>query len=211
VPTFAVIACSVQSFPTTVSLSFLDWGRYCFFQAAPPLFLLGWVDSVPDPLLLRESGNAGDQTLNLWICSQEFWPLDHRSMVGKALLCHLNSKSLISEICVVADEMWPMHWPNWDSSTKNSVKYFKNMWRVFRNILTENIKFYWIIYLWDWSGIESTITAAIYWSVVLDLNDRWYWLWSNRWNVWVVSETEIAWQNLPYCRSVHHRSHIAWP
>ena len=33
---------------------------------------------VPDPLLLRKSGSAGDRTRDLCICSQKLWPLDHR-------------------------------------------------------------------------------------------------------------------------------------
>jgi hypothetical protein len=36
------------------------------------------VDPVPDPLLLRKSGSAGDRTRDFWVCSQELWPLDHR-------------------------------------------------------------------------------------------------------------------------------------
>jgi hypothetical protein len=36
------------------------------------------VDPVPDPLLLRKSGSAGDRTRDLCICSQRLWPLDHR-------------------------------------------------------------------------------------------------------------------------------------
>jgi len=36
------------------------------------------VDPVPDPLLLRKSGSAGDRTQDLCICSQKLWPLDHR-------------------------------------------------------------------------------------------------------------------------------------
>ena len=36
------------------------------------------MDPVPDPLLLRKSGNAGDRTRDLCICSQKLWPLDHR-------------------------------------------------------------------------------------------------------------------------------------
>jgi hypothetical protein len=48
-----------------------------FYQVAPQLYSRGWVDPVPDPLLIfflvvRES-NPG-----LRICSQELWPLDHR-------------------------------------------------------------------------------------------------------------------------------------
>jgi hypothetical protein len=31
-----------------------------------------------DPLLLRKSGSAGTWTWDLWIWSQELWPLDHR-------------------------------------------------------------------------------------------------------------------------------------
>jgi hypothetical protein len=36
------------------------------------------VDPVPDPLLLRKSGSAGDRTRDLCIRSQKLWPLDHR-------------------------------------------------------------------------------------------------------------------------------------
>ena len=36
------------------------------------------MDPVPDPLLLRKSGSAGDRTRDLCICSQKLWPLDHR-------------------------------------------------------------------------------------------------------------------------------------
>jgi hypothetical protein len=36
------------------------------------------MDPVPDPLLLRKSGSAGNWTRNLWVSSQEVWPLDHR-------------------------------------------------------------------------------------------------------------------------------------
>jgi hypothetical protein len=43
-------------------LEFLDRSRYFFFQVAPRLYSRGWVDPVPDPLLLRESGSAGNRT-----------------------------------------------------------------------------------------------------------------------------------------------------
>jgi hypothetical protein len=36
-------------------LGFLDWSRYFFFQVAPQLYSRGWVDPVPDPLILRKS------------------------------------------------------------------------------------------------------------------------------------------------------------
>jgi hypothetical protein len=47
-------------------------------QITPQLFSRGWVDPVPDPLLLRKSGSAGNRTRDLWICSQELWSLDQR-------------------------------------------------------------------------------------------------------------------------------------
>jgi hypothetical protein len=64
--------------PTVGNLSFLDRSRYFFFQIAPHLSSWGWVDLVPDPLLLRKSGSAGNWTQDLWICTQELCPLDHR-------------------------------------------------------------------------------------------------------------------------------------
>jgi len=33
----------------------------------------GWVDPVPDPLLLRKSGSAGNRTRDLCICTQKLW------------------------------------------------------------------------------------------------------------------------------------------
>jgi hypothetical protein len=36
------------------------------------------VDPVLDPLFLRKSGSAGNRARDLWICSQELRPLDHR-------------------------------------------------------------------------------------------------------------------------------------
>jgi hypothetical protein len=37
------------------------------------------VDPFPEPLLCRKSGSAGNGTQDLWVSSQELWPLDHRS------------------------------------------------------------------------------------------------------------------------------------
>jgi hypothetical protein len=39
-------------------LGFLDQSRYFFFQVGPQLY---WVDPIPNPLLLRKSGSAGNQ------------------------------------------------------------------------------------------------------------------------------------------------------
>jgi hypothetical protein len=80
VPAFADRGCRVVSAtdPHSRILGFLDRSRYYFFPAASQLHSRGWVDPVPDPLLLRKSGSAGNRNRELWICSQEFWPLDHR-------------------------------------------------------------------------------------------------------------------------------------
>jgi hypothetical protein len=43
---------------------FLDWSRYFLFRVAPQLYSRGWVDPVPEPLLLRKSGSAGNRPLS---------------------------------------------------------------------------------------------------------------------------------------------------
>jgi hypothetical protein len=54
VPTFADRGCawSAQQIPTAVNIGFLDRSRYFSIQAAPQLSSRGWVDPVPEPLLL---------------------------------------------------------------------------------------------------------------------------------------------------------------
>jgi hypothetical protein len=44
------------------NLGFLDRSSYFVFQVAPQLYSRDWVDLVPDPLLLRKSGSAGNRT-----------------------------------------------------------------------------------------------------------------------------------------------------
>jgi hypothetical protein len=64
VPTFAKRGYHVVSVtdPYSRFLGFLDRSRYFFFQVAPQLYSRGWGDPVPDPLLLRKSGSAGNRT-----------------------------------------------------------------------------------------------------------------------------------------------------
>jgi hypothetical protein len=64
VPTFADRGCHVVSVTDhhTRNLRFLGWSRYFFFQVAPQLYSRGWVDPIPDPLLLRKFGSAGNWT-----------------------------------------------------------------------------------------------------------------------------------------------------
>jgi hypothetical protein len=59
-------------------LVFLHRSRYFLFQVIPQLYLRGWVDPFRYLLLFRKCGNAGNRARDLWICSQELWPLDHR-------------------------------------------------------------------------------------------------------------------------------------
>jgi hypothetical protein len=48
--------------PSSHILSFLDRSRYYFFQVAPQLYPQGWMDPIPDPLLVRKSGSARNLT-----------------------------------------------------------------------------------------------------------------------------------------------------
>jgi hypothetical protein len=61
---FADRGCHVVSVtdPYGRILGFLDRNRFCFFQVAPKLYSRGWVDPVPDSLLLWKSGSAGNRT-----------------------------------------------------------------------------------------------------------------------------------------------------
>jgi hypothetical protein len=104
VPTLANRGCRVVSptkSPTAVNFGFLD--RSCYFssQVATQLSSRGWVDPVPDPLLLRKSGSAWNRTRDLWICSQEFCPLDHRGGRQYNLYSPLN----ITEMTNARDHM----------------------------------------------------------------------------------------------------------
>jgi hypothetical protein len=64
VPTFADRGCHVVTVtdPYCRIVGFLDRSCYFFFQVAPQLYSRGWVDPVPDPLLLRKSGSAGNRS-----------------------------------------------------------------------------------------------------------------------------------------------------
>jgi hypothetical protein len=64
VSTFADRGCHVVSVTDLYGLilGFLDRSRYFFFQVVPQLYSRGWVERVPDPLLLKKSGSAGNRT-----------------------------------------------------------------------------------------------------------------------------------------------------
>jgi hypothetical protein len=72
VPTLADRGCHVVSATksTAVNFGFLDQSRY-FLETAPQLPSWGWVDPVPDALLLRKIWQSRESNPDLWICSQE--------------------------------------------------------------------------------------------------------------------------------------------
>jgi hypothetical protein len=87
VPTSAdrgVSCCQHGGKPTAVS--FLDQSRYLFFQVAPHLSSQGWVDPVPDLLLLRKYCSPGNWTRDLCKLSKELWSLDHRGGLKEQLM-----------------------------------------------------------------------------------------------------------------------------
>jgi hypothetical protein len=72
--------------PTIVNLSFLDRSRYFYSKQLHIYPHKGWVDPVPDPLVLRKSGSAGNWSRHLWVISQELWPLNHRGGPGNIVV-----------------------------------------------------------------------------------------------------------------------------
>jgi hypothetical protein len=64
VPTLADRGCHVirVTDPYGRIIEFLGRSRHFFFQVASQLYSRGWVDPVPDRLLLRKSGRAGNRT-----------------------------------------------------------------------------------------------------------------------------------------------------
>jgi hypothetical protein len=58
------------------------------------------VTGVPDPVLLRKSGSAENQTWDLWICSQELWSYTYIiifqdwSSYGEIKAAHLHETSI---------------------------------------------------------------------------------------------------------------------
>jgi hypothetical protein len=64
VPSFADRGCHVVRVtdPYGRNLGFLDWSLNFFYQVAPQLYSLGWVDPFSEPLLLRKFGSDGNRT-----------------------------------------------------------------------------------------------------------------------------------------------------
>jgi hypothetical protein len=62
---------SAQRIPTVLNLDFLDPEPLLFHSSSSSVILTRRSGPLPDTLLIRKSGNAGNRTRVLWICSQE--------------------------------------------------------------------------------------------------------------------------------------------
>jgi hypothetical protein len=69
------VAWSAQRIPTADNLDFLDPEPLHFHSSSSSVI---WVYPVTESLFLRKSVSVGNRTRDLWICSQELWPIDHR-------------------------------------------------------------------------------------------------------------------------------------
>jgi hypothetical protein len=105
VPAIADRGCHVVSVtdPYGRILGFLDRNRYFFFQAAPQLYSRGWVDPVPDPLLVRTSGGAENRT-------RTSRSADHRGGLFPEFFLYLYAHTLFDRGYIYEDnidrEMW---------------------------------------------------------------------------------------------------------
>jgi hypothetical protein len=86
-------SCSQRGGSPTAVISVIDRSRYLFFQVAPQLYSRGWVDPVQTHFF-SENLVAPGLDPDLWICSQELWPLDNRAV------SHPSSQSIIL-VCTV--------------------------------------------------------------------------------------------------------------
>jgi hypothetical protein len=79
--------------PKVVNFGFLDRSRY-FLEIAPQLSSRGWVDTVPDPLLLRKTGSAGNRTRELLPGAQTTRPQSGPESISKSVIFHLGQVAL---------------------------------------------------------------------------------------------------------------------
>jgi hypothetical protein len=56
------VAWAARQIPYDRNLGFINRSPYYFSQVAPQLYSRGWADPVPDSVLLRKSGSAGNRT-----------------------------------------------------------------------------------------------------------------------------------------------------
>jgi hypothetical protein len=116
------VAWSAQRIPTAVNIDFLD--------PEPLLFLSNNSSAIITSHYFSEkSGSAGNRTRDLWICSQELWPLDHR----RSLYSHTpqNRDNVTVRSSVVSWNLCVPH-PPWNN--------FENVSLLLTTILTRTRK-----------------------------------------------------------------------
>jgi hypothetical protein len=124
VPTFADRGSHVFSMmdPCGRILSFLDRSCYFIFQVAPWLYSRGWVDPVPDHLLLRKSGSTWNRTRTSGSLTRASfgkthidggaWLLPHikwKHWWSKKKMTHTFSEELANIIGCLSVGMSPLH------------------------------------------------------------------------------------------------------
>jgi hypothetical protein len=95
-----------------VNLGFLDHNRYFFIQVAPQLSSRGWMDTVPGPLLLRQSGRAANRT-------RDHWTLDHRGVL--LISCSITFLSTCRAVYLTNSFYKGRPDPQWHYRYRNSV------------------------------------------------------------------------------------------
>jgi hypothetical protein len=162
VPTFADRGCRVISAVDSHGhiLGFIDRSHY-FFQVGLQLYSRGWVDPIPDPLLLRIFGSARNRIRDLWICNQELWPLDHRDMQ------HENGNSMTYE-----QEQERLDYIGMERQREVYVmrgqllKARKYVWGMWKRVIKWHVATWPIIILSSaWKGSFSSHLSWIFWMI----------------------------------------------
>jgi hypothetical protein len=126
-----------------------------FLPNTPQLYSRGWVSLVPAPLLLRKYG-SWESNPNLWICSQELWPLDHR--VGLGIL------SLILK--VPSSTLDPRNWLFWLERFHGFPQLLQTIFRGYATSAHIHILIELTILEFggsdSWVGIEMSLKAGVW-------------------------------------------------
>jgi hypothetical protein len=156
--------------PTVFNLSFLDRSRYFSFKQPLIYSHKGWVEPVPDPLLLRKSGSAGNRIRDLWVSSQKLWLLDHRG--GQWKLQHIEIfHILLSNISNRGDSTF---WGVMPQSLVNRTQYIKVMWclssQVYCLMLLNSQNKYWLFQQLRYpTAVYNTCCFPVWWEQYLSI------------------------------------------
>jgi hypothetical protein len=127
-PTFADRGCHVVSVtdPNYRILGFLARSRYFFYQVAPQLYSRGWVDPVPDSLLLWKCGSAGNRIRTSGCVASNSNYILQFSVKARAREWQL-CRNIV--LCILFMQLsvnlpWTNLWLNWNKiSNKSRIKW----------------------------------------------------------------------------------------